>query len=76
MRTWRKSSEAFWIHVVKRPSRFIENFAKAINISVQPRLPLPGLDNQVMGTVTVFQDVTIFKQLNEMKSEFRAVGFP
>ena len=32
--------------------------------------PIPGLDNQVLGTVTVFQDVTIFKQLNEMKSNF------
>ena len=28
------------------------------------------MDNQVLGTVTVFQDVTIFKQLNEMKSNF------
>ncbi|MGO9376555.1 MAG: response regulator, partial [Syntrophobacteraceae bacterium] len=32
--------------------------------------PIPGLDNQVMGSVTVFQDVTVFKQLNDMKSEF------
>ncbi len=32
--------------------------------------PIPGLDNQVIGTVTVFQDITVSKQLNEMKSEF------
>ncbi len=32
--------------------------------------PIPGVDDQVAGTVTVFQDVTIFKQLDEMKSNF------
>ncbi len=32
--------------------------------------PVHGLDGQVLGTVTVFQDVTTFKQLDEMKSEF------
>ncbi len=37
--------------------------------------PIPGSNNHVLGTVTVFQDVTIFRQLNEMKSNFRAVGF-
>jgi two-component system, OmpR family, phosphate regulon sensor histidine kinase PhoR len=32
--------------------------------------PVPGLDGQVLGTVTVFQDITTFKQLDEMKSNF------
>lgn len=32
--------------------------------------PVPGLENEVLGTVTVFQDVTVFKQLDEMKSSF------
>jgi signal transduction histidine kinase len=32
--------------------------------------PVPGLDGQVIGTVTVFQDVSIFKQLDEMKNNF------
>jgi len=32
--------------------------------------PIPGLENQVLGTVTLFKDVTIYKQLNEMKSDF------
>jgi two-component system, OmpR family, phosphate regulon sensor histidine kinase PhoR len=32
--------------------------------------PVPGLSGQVMGTVTVFQDVTTFKQLDAMKSDF------
>ncbi|MGA2401418.1 MAG: ATP-binding protein [Syntrophobacteraceae bacterium] len=32
--------------------------------------PIPGSDNHVLGTVTVFQDVTLFRQLNEMKSDF------
>lgn len=32
--------------------------------------PVPGLDGQVLGTVTVFQDITTFRQLDEMKSEF------
>lgn len=32
--------------------------------------PVPGLNGQVLGTVTVFQDITIFKQLDEMKSNF------
>ena len=32
--------------------------------------PIPGSNNHVLGTVTVFQDVTIFRQLNEMKSNF------
>jgi len=32
--------------------------------------PIPGLDNQVLGTVTLLKDVTIYKQLNEMKSNF------
>ncbi|MGC8492106.1 MAG: response regulator [Syntrophobacteraceae bacterium] len=32
--------------------------------------PIPGGDDEVLGTVTVFQDVTAFRQLNEMKSNF------
>lgn len=32
--------------------------------------PVPGLDGQVLGTVTVFQDITTFRQLDEMKSSF------
>ena len=32
--------------------------------------PVPGLNGQVVGTVTVFQDITTFKQLDEMKSNF------
>jgi signal transduction histidine kinase len=32
--------------------------------------PLPGPDNDVMGTVTVFHDITRFKELDEMKSSF------
>jgi signal transduction histidine kinase len=32
--------------------------------------PVPGLDGQVLGTVTVFQDITTFRQLDEMKSNF------
>ncbi|MGC9965653.1 MAG: response regulator [Syntrophobacteraceae bacterium] len=32
--------------------------------------PVRGLDGEVIGTVTVFQDVTIFKQLDEMKTSF------
>jgi len=32
--------------------------------------PVPGLNGQVLGTVTVFQDVTNFKQMDEMKSSF------
>jgi two-component system, OmpR family, phosphate regulon sensor histidine kinase PhoR len=32
--------------------------------------PVPSLDGQVVGTVTVFQDVTTFKQLDAMKSDF------
>jgi signal transduction histidine kinase len=32
--------------------------------------PVPGLDGLVIGTVTVFQDVTVFKQLDEMKDNF------
>jgi two-component system, OmpR family, phosphate regulon sensor histidine kinase PhoR len=32
--------------------------------------PVPGLNGQVLGTVTVFQDITTFKELDEMKSNF------
>ena len=32
--------------------------------------PVPGMNGQVLGTVTVFQDITSFKQLDEMKSSF------
>ena len=32
--------------------------------------PIPGSDNQIVGTVTLFKDITIYKQLNEMKSNF------
>jgi two-component system, OmpR family, phosphate regulon sensor histidine kinase PhoR len=32
--------------------------------------PVPGLNDQVVGTVTVFQDITTFKQLDAMKSDF------
>jgi len=32
--------------------------------------PVAGLDGHVVGTVTVFQDVTTFKQLDAMKSDF------
>jgi len=32
--------------------------------------PVPGVNDQVLGTVTVFQDITTFKQLDEMKSNF------
>jgi two-component system, OmpR family, phosphate regulon sensor histidine kinase PhoR len=32
--------------------------------------PVPGLHGQVLGTVTVFQDITTFKQLDQMKSDF------
>ncbi len=32
--------------------------------------PIPGLDGQALGTVTVFQDVTVLRELNEMKSSF------
>jgi two-component system, OmpR family, phosphate regulon sensor histidine kinase PhoR len=32
--------------------------------------PVPGTEGQVVGTVTVFQDVTAFKKLDEMKSNF------
>lgn len=32
--------------------------------------PVPGLGGQILGTVTVFQDITTFKQLDEMKSNF------
>jgi two-component system, OmpR family, phosphate regulon sensor histidine kinase PhoR len=32
--------------------------------------PVPGVDGQVLGTVTVFQDITTFRQLDEMKSSF------
>ena len=31
---------------------------------------MPGLNGQVLGTITVFQDITTFKQLDEMKSDF------
>jgi signal transduction histidine kinase len=32
--------------------------------------PVRDLDGEVIGTVTVFQDVTIFKQLDEMRTSF------
>ena len=32
--------------------------------------PIPGPDGEVIGTVTVFQDITTFRQLDEMKSSF------
>lgn len=32
--------------------------------------PIPGLDGWALGTVTVFQDVTALRELNEMKSSF------
>jgi two-component system phosphate regulon sensor histidine kinase PhoR len=32
--------------------------------------PFSGLDSQVLGTVTVFHDVTHFKELDEMKNDF------
>ena len=32
--------------------------------------PVRGLNDQVVGTVTVFQDITTFKQLDAMKSDF------
>jgi len=32
--------------------------------------PFPGMNGQIIGTVTVFQDITTFKQLDEMKSTF------
>jgi two-component system phosphate regulon sensor histidine kinase PhoR len=32
--------------------------------------PIYGLERQVLGTVTVFHDITIFKELDEMKSNF------
>lgn len=32
--------------------------------------PVPGMNGQLLGTVTVFQDITRFKQLDEMKSSF------
>lgn len=32
--------------------------------------PVPGMNGQVLGTVTVFQDISSFKQLDEMKSNF------
>jgi two-component system phosphate regulon sensor histidine kinase PhoR len=32
--------------------------------------PFSGPDNQVLGTVTVFHDVTHFKELDEMKNDF------
>lgn len=41
-----------------------EKYLHAVSASI------PGLDNQPLGTVTVFQDITAFRQLNEMKSNF------
>ena len=32
--------------------------------------PVSGIDGQVVGTVTVFQDITEFKKLDQMKSNF------
>jgi two-component system, OmpR family, phosphate regulon sensor histidine kinase PhoR len=32
--------------------------------------PIAGLDKQVLGTVTVFHDITSFKELDEMKNDF------
>ena len=32
--------------------------------------PVPGPDGRIVGTVTVFRDVTLFKELDEMKSSF------
>ncbi len=32
--------------------------------------PVPGLCGEILGTVTVFQDVTAFKELDELKSNF------
>jgi two-component system phosphate regulon sensor histidine kinase PhoR len=32
--------------------------------------PVPGVNNQALGTVTVFHDITTFRQLDEMKSNF------
>lgn len=32
--------------------------------------PVPSMNGQILGTVTVFQDITGFKQLDEMKSSF------
>lgn len=32
--------------------------------------PVPGPDQEVLGTVTVFQDITSFKELDQMKSDF------
>jgi len=32
--------------------------------------PVPGLNGEVLGTVTVFQDITNFKKLDEMKTSF------
>jgi signal transduction histidine kinase len=32
--------------------------------------PIPGLDNQILGTVTLFKDISVYKQLNEIKSNF------
>jgi len=41
-----------------------EKYLHAVSASIS------GLDSQPLGTVTVFQDVTAFKQINEMKSNF------
>ena len=32
--------------------------------------PIPGMDNQIVGTVTLFKDVSVYKQLSEIKSNF------
>jgi signal transduction histidine kinase len=32
--------------------------------------PVPGIDGRIVGTVTVFQDITTLKKLDEMKSNF------
>ena len=55
---------------MKKLCRFIGEFCKGNKYLRAVSAPIPGLDNQVMGSVTVFQDVTVFKQLNDMKSEF------
>jgi PAS domain S-box-containing protein len=54
----------------KQPGLISREFRKGSRYLQAMSAPVPGLDGQVLGTVTVFQDITTFRQLDEMKSNF------
>jgi signal transduction histidine kinase len=53
-----------------QPGVIVREFRKGDMYIHAISAPVPGPHESVVGTVTVFRDVTIFKELDEMKSSF------